>query len=56
MMDEKMGAEDAAPKPVARKKRAVKPKTIKMVRGNETADVHPDEVDNYRLGDWVEDK
>ena len=55
MMDEKMGAEDAAPKPVVRKKRAVKPKTIKMVRGNETADVHPDEVDNYRLGDWVED-
>lgn len=26
---------------------------IKMQKGDQFADVHPDEVDNYKLGDWV---
>jgi hypothetical protein len=25
---------------------------VKMVRGGKFADVHPSEVENYKLGDW----
>lgn len=25
---------------------------VKMVRGGQFADVHPNEVENYKLGDW----
>lgn len=25
---------------------------VKMVRGGQFADVHPEEVENYKLGDW----
>mgnify|MGYP001478984844 CR=1 FL=1 len=28
-------------------------KLVKMVNGDKTADVHPDEVDNYKSGNWV---
>lgn len=26
---------------------------VKMKRGEQTADVHPDEVENFKRGDWV---
>lgn len=34
-------------------------KLVKMVRGEKTADVHPLEVENYKIGGWkivIEDK
>lgn len=27
---------------------------VKMVKDDKEADVHPDEVENYKLGDWKE--
>lgn len=35
-------------------KKATKPKVIKMVRGTQTAEVHSDEVENYKKSNWVE--
>ncbi len=49
--------------PGADTKTAATPKaaTVKMIRDEEqfpegpyTADVHPDEVENYRVGGWIE--
>lgn len=40
------------PKKVAPKK----PKTVKMERNGQMANVHPDEVVNYTKGDWKEVK
>ncbi len=37
-------------------KKAAKPKVVKMVRGEQSADVHRDEVDNYKKGGWTEAK
>ncbi len=34
-------------------KKEVKPKLIKMKLGDKFADVHPDEVENYKSGGWV---
>lgn len=27
---------------------------VKMIKDGKTADVHPNEVENYKQGDWVE--
>ncbi|HIJ23915.1 MAG TPA: hypothetical protein HPP64_13550 [Gammaproteobacteria bacterium] len=43
-------------KPTAKKKAVVKSKLVRMVKGELSADVHPDEVENFKLGDWVVQK
>ena len=35
------------------KNTSVKPNIVKMVRGDKTADVHPDEVKNWSAAGWV---
>lgn len=35
------------------KAKPAKNKTVKMERGDKTADVNPDEVDNFAAGGWV---
>ena len=38
----------------ATKKAPAKPKIVKMIRGEQTADVHPDMVEEYKKGNWAE--
>lgn len=42
-----------SPKKKAAPKADSGPKLVKMVRDGKSADVHPDEVENYAVGGWV---
>lgn len=44
-----MATKAQAKKPVA------EPVLVKMVRDGKKADVHPDEVENYKSGGWTEE-
>jgi hypothetical protein len=40
-------------KKVVKKKAVKKIKLVKMKRGEQSADVHPEEVDNYKKAGWT---